>query len=231
MKFSVSDSVFANHPEAIIGIITAKNIDNSGEDVNLKNILKDAEHSVRKDFNLDNLSKEPAIQNWKQAYKSFGSKKERASHEALIRRVLKGDSIPHISKLVDAYNAISLKYRLPAGGEDLSKITSWITLKHADGVEKFVQLGSREESSPDEGEIVYCDGKEVLCRKWNWRESDNTKLTEETKEAFLVLEALPPVTEPELRKALQELEEMLNKYCNADTEIFVVNLQNKEIEF
>ena len=54
-------------------------------------------------------------------------------------------------------------------------------LKFADGNEKFVALGGTEEENPKQGEVVYADDKEVLCRRWNWRESDNTKLTEETK--------------------------------------------------
>ena len=36
----------------------------------------------------------------------------------------------------------------------------------------------------------------VICRAWNWREAERTKLTEQTTDAFLCIEALPPTTTP-----------------------------------
>lgn len=35
---------------------------------------------------------------------------------------------------------------------------------------------------------------EVLCRRWNWRECEKTKMTEQTRDVLLVSEGLPPVS-------------------------------------
>lgn len=231
MKFVIADEIFEKFPEAIVGAVVAKNIDNSGEDKEIINIIRQEENKIKNELSLDGLAKDPLIRNWRKAYKLFGEDKDRASHDALIKRLLKGAEIRHINKLVDIYNYISLKYKTPVGGEDLDKIRGNIFLKFADGNEKFVLLGSKEETHPYEGEAVYCDGKEVLCRKWNWRESDSTKLTGETGNAFMVVDALPPLDMETVKKAVSKMAELVGKCCGAEARIFVLNKENREIEF
>jgi lysyl-tRNA synthetase class 2 len=202
-----------------------------GENKEILQLLRNEELRIKVEFQLENLAQNPFIQNWRKAYKQFGEDKDRASHETLIRRVLKGSEIRHINKLVDIYNYISLKYRTPVGGEDLDKIEGNIYLKFANGSEKFVLLGSSEETHPDKGEVIYSDNEKVLCRKWNWRESDKTKLTEDTRNAFLVIDALPPLTEELVKVAVNELAELVKRYCNGMTTTFLLNDKNSEIEF
>jgi lysyl-tRNA synthetase class 2 len=230
MKFIISDQILIKYPKAVIGIIVAKNIDNHGENQEIDRLLRQEENRIKNDFNLENLAQNALIQNWRKAYKLFGSD-DRCSSEALIRVVLKENQIHHINKLVDIYNYISLKYRTPVGGEDLDKIKGDIYLKFASGKEKFVVLGGREIETPKEGEVVYADDKEAICRRWNWRESDNTKLTEETKNAFLVIDALPPVEEGIVKAAVEEFAKLINKFCDAETLPLTLNAKNTQIEF
>lgn len=230
MKFIGANQIFEKYPEAVIGVVVAKNIDNHGESQEINQLLRQEESKIKTEFDLENLAQSSLIQNWRKAYKLFDSE-ERCSSEALIRVVLKGNQIRHINKLVDIYNYISLKYKTPVGGEDLNKIQGNIYLKFADGNEKFVVLSGTEVENPKEGEVVYADDKEVICRRWNWRESDNTKLTEETKNAFLVIDALPPVTVGVVKNAVEEFAELVSKFCNAETMIFILNAENKEIVF
>lgn len=230
MIFKVSDEIFAKYPNAIVGVVVAKNADNRGENEEINQLLRKEENRIRDDFNLENLVQNPFIQNWRKAYRLFDSD-DRCSSEALMRVVLKGSQIHHINKLVDIYNYISLKYRTPVGGEDLDRIEGDIYLRFAEGSEKFVILGGNEEEHPKKGEVVYADGKEVICRKWNWRESDNTKLTEETRNAFLVIDALPPVSEDAVKTAVEEFAGLVSKFCKAETATFILNSSNVQIEF
>jgi DNA/RNA-binding domain of Phe-tRNA-synthetase-like protein len=66
---------------------------------------------------------------------------------------------------------------------------------------------------PKKGEVIYRDRVGALCRRWNWKEADRTKLTEATREGFLVVEALPPVIRAELAAALEDLAEMVRSHC------------------
>lgn len=234
MEFIIDNQIFEKYPEYICGVIIARNIINKGKNEDVLRMIRVEEEKIKSEFDLENLAQHPLIQNWRRVYSQFGARPAefRASSEALIRRTLKGDNVSHINKLVDIYNYISLKFRTPVGGEDLDKVNGNLYLKFANGDEKFITLGSNEETHPDKGEVIYVDdGINVLCRKWNWRESDITKLTEETKNAILVVESLPPVTEGMVSKALNELADLLGNFCNAETMIFVLNKNNTEIKW
>jgi lysyl-tRNA synthetase class 2 len=231
MKFKIMPDIFEKYPEAIVGILVVRNLNNEGKNEEIIQIIRNEENRLRSELKLGDLAQNSNIANWRRAYKLFGEDKDRASHEALIRRILKGNEITHINKLVDIYNYISIKYRSPVGGEDLDKIKGDIILKFATGNEKFFMLGSTEESHPENGEVIYVDDKEVLCRKWNWRESDNTKFTEETKNAFLVMEALPPLAKEIIERTLEEFGELVRKYCDGNITTYILDKNNMEIEF
>ena len=53
--------------------------------------------------------------------------------------------------------------------------------------------------------MVWADDKGVSCRRWNWRESERTKLTASATDAILVVEARPPKGERGLLSACEEL--------------------------
>ncbi|MCP9952257.1 hypothetical protein LUW76_27400 [Actinomadura madurae] len=61
---------------------------------------------------------DPHVEAWREAYRAFGAKPQRTrpSVDALLRRA---DALPSINRVVDAYNAVSVEYALPIGGEDL----------------------------------------------------------------------------------------------------------------
>lgn len=64
-------------------------------------------------------------------YKSFGvdPSRHRPSSEALLRRVLKGESLYRINNAVDACNLNSLRALLPIGMYDLDRIDGDVTLR------------------------------------------------------------------------------------------------------
>ncbi|MFH1391247.1 MAG: lysine--tRNA ligase [Candidatus Diapherotrites archaeon] len=221
-NFEVSEKVKENFPNLRLGILVLKNIANAKQSPEISKLLRKKESELRKDIEGKELSSVENLKLWREAYSSFGGKpkKYKPSVEALVKRVVKGEELPSINLLVDIYNYISIKYLLPAGGDDLDKIEGKVSLDYATGKENFLMIGSNENDAPKEGEIVYKDSKEVLCRRWNWRECDKTKLTEETKNAVIYIESLSSADD--LDKALAELAELVEKYCNAKTSKFVV---------
>lgn len=231
MRFTVDPRIFSIFPELRLGVIVASQIDNRGTDEGILGLLRSSDTRVRNRLSLDNLSEIPLIANWRAAYKTLRIKDGRPSHAALIRRVLKGDEIPHINKLVDTYNAISLEYLTPFGGEALEKTRGDLALRYASGSEEFVQLGSTEVTHPNEGEIIYSDQEKVLCRKFNRRESELTKLTEETTTAFFVTEILPAFEEVNVDRALGDFAKYLSRYCKARTQTFILDANRLEISW
>ena len=114
-----------------------------------------------------------------------------------------GRRVPAINRLVDLYNAVSLEFALPVGGEDLARIAGASRLTIATGAEPFDTFRSGEPivEHPAAGEVVWIDDLGVTCRRWNWRQCARTRLTERSTDAFFVLERLEPLPLPTLAQA------------------------------
>lgn len=234
MKFTINKQMFEKFEGLNLGIIIAKNINNTGtpEDI-LKNI-KDKEKFIRENHKTETLSEHPKINCWRKAYSIFGGepKKNKSSIEALYRRIISGEELRHINKLVDIYNFLSIKYMLPVGGEDLDKMKGNIELTFATKKEPPTSLlGDKEPRPPHEGEVIYKDEVSAICRRWNWREADRTKLTEETKNCILVIEGLSSTTKEGIEIVTKELKDLTEKYCGGELNYYILNKDKTEIEF
>jgi DNA/RNA-binding domain of Phe-tRNA-synthetase-like protein len=161
----------------------------------------------------------------------LGVKKgKRVSVESLIKRVKKGGQLPFINPLVDLYNSISLKYCFPVGGEDLDKVEGDIHLTLAQGGEAFREFGAVDEDPALENEVVYKDDLGCLCRNWNWREADRTKLTEGTTNAIIVIESLTYDRLSEMKAALSEMQEMVTDFFGASCLEYIIDKSNCDVE-
>lgn len=216
MKLTIDAGIFDKVTNLRVGAIIIENADNS---VDIGDFVKKEytaiANNVYKKFDGVELAEYPVIKGWRGIYKGFGEKKARSSIESLIRRVTNGKDIYAINPLVDIYNLASLKFELPCGGEDTCIIDSDLELTFANGDEKFVPLGETEIENPNKGEIIYKFGDIVVCRNFNYRESDVTKLTENTKNAIIVFEDISG-DESRLEPALDWLSEKATKLLNAN---------------
>jgi lysyl-tRNA synthetase class 2 len=232
MKLRVDSQIFKTFPGLNLGVITARQIDNTGSADEISELIRKREKEIRENYSTETLSQEPKIESWRKAYSVFGAKpkKYKSSVESLYRMILKGFDLRPINKIVDIYNYISIKHMVPAGGDDTAKVDGDIILRFARGDERFTALNSDETEAVKEGEVVYADDKEVLCRRWNWRECDKTKMTEETKEVALVVEGLPPVTKQEMSGILDDIRQLISKHCGGEIETVVLDKDIREIE-
>ncbi|UCE66705.1 MAG: hypothetical protein JSU85_01420 [Candidatus Zixiibacteriota bacterium] len=115
-------------------------------------------------------------------------------------------------------------------GEDLDSIEGDLTIGFAKGNEEFIPLGEEENNPPWEGEVVYKDDKGIVCRCWNWREGDRTKLTANTKNAIVVIENPIPEDNKKIYEALVELKELISKYCGGEGNIKILGKDNPTAE-
>ncbi|WP_309081328.1 phenylalanine--tRNA ligase beta subunit-related protein [Zhihengliuella sp.] len=150
----------------------------------------------------------PHIAAWREAYRSFGAKPQRTrnSLEALTRRA--PDGLPRVNALTDVYNAVSVLHQVPLGGEDFARYRGPARLVRATGDEPFDTAAGGESvvEHPSPGEVVWTDDDGVTCRRWNWRQGRRTALTERTRTAFFILDALGPMSDAELEAAADALE-------------------------
>ena len=233
MKLKIYKQIFEKFPGLHVGVVIAKHIDNTTKNEEILELLKQQQKMIKQNFQKETLSENPKIDAWRKAYSSFGAKpkKYKCSVENLYRMILDDIDLKHINKLVDIYNYISIKHLVPVGGDDLDKVEGNITLTFAKGDEVFNRLNSEESAFPHQGEVIYKDDKEVLCRRWNWRESDKSKMTEHTKNVSLVVEGLPPLTKDEIQKIIAELASLVKKYCAGEVKTVVLDEKSSETEF
>jgi DNA/RNA-binding domain of Phe-tRNA-synthetase-like protein len=115
--------------------------------------------------------------------------------------------LPAVNRVVDAYNAVSVEYALPIGGEDLDAYRGPARLVRATGTEPFDTMadGVPAVEHPAAGEVVWCDDEGVTCRRWNWRQCVRTRITESTKNGLFLFERLEPYSLDRLHAAAEDL--------------------------
>lgn len=142
---------------------------------------------------------------WADVYARFGAKPNRTScsGQALRKRVLKDGTLPSINPVVDLYNAISLRYAVPVGGENLAAYAGFPRLTISDGTETFDTVANGEPTieHPLSGELVWRDDLGVTCRRWNWRQGTRTRLNGDEESMWFVLEALSAMPHDALEQA------------------------------
>lgn len=231
-KMKISKKIIEKYPKLEIGVLIARNINNTKDNETIQDLIRKTEKNIREEINIEKIIEIPIIAKWREIYKSFGAKpsKYRNSIEALLKRIVNEKNLYKINPLVDIYNYISLKYKMTVGGEDIDKIEGELVLDFAKGYEEFTPLGSSENEPPWEGEIVYKDDKGVICRCWNWREGERTKLTNDTKKAVIVIENILPEDHNKFMEAMKELKKLVEINCNANCEIKILDKENLEVD-
>jgi DNA/RNA-binding domain of Phe-tRNA-synthetase-like protein len=152
------------------------------------------------------------------AYRSFywrigiDPTKTRPSNEAMLRRVLKRGEFPKINNVVDAINMASFATLIPIGLYDLDKLSPPILVRLAREGEVFHPIGGGVIKLRG-GEPVVSDSK-VIMFLYPYRDSDMTKVDENTKRVLVLGAGVEGVEIPAIRRAVNMAIELLERFCN-----------------
>lgn len=234
MKVTVENEFWELFPQAQISIMVAKGLDNSvneSKDLYFKSLLDKGSKRAEDFISDEPFTQNEVIQEWRQAFTKFKTKKgARSSIEALLKRVSQGREFNPINPLVDIYNSVSLSYAVPCGGEDIDKIEGGLRLAKAQGGEPFFPLGAETDAPALPEEIIYYDDEGAVCRCLNWREAKRTMLTEETRDAVLVIEAVNEEQAKRAQAAMQELQYLVEDYFGVKGEITHLTMEHPSVE-
>ena len=203
----VDPAIHAQHPDYVALVLVASELGGGPSDEGSEAALAAAEEHLRTS-GLDKATDHPHIAAWRAAFSAFGAKPSKypSSAEALMARVLKGQPLPRVNALVDLYNAVSVRYVVPVGGEDADRLDGALRLSVTAGGEPFDPRGDGNEVEQlQAGEVVWRDDVGVTCRRWNWRQGRRTQLTEDSTRAFFVFDRLDGLPVSELHRAADEL--------------------------
>lgn len=221
MEVKVAERIFQEFPLFRRGIVVASGIQNQGSSEELETLLNEAVESAGRQP-ID-VKADPRVVVWAEAHRRFGSNPNKfpPAHFSLIKRVQKpGIRLPFISKVVAIMNTNSIADVIPVGGDDLGQAGPCLELRYATGQETFVPLDAPQTSEhPVQGEIIYvvADSERVMCRRWNWRNGYETRITEETRAMVMNIDGLGEESEARAAKTRDRVAAMLETYCGART--------------
>jgi DNA/RNA-binding domain of Phe-tRNA-synthetase-like protein len=213
IEVAIDPDIAAAFPSYRALILVADGLANGPTDAASDALLRVAEGAATPPP-LERAADHSHVAAWRAAFSAFGAKPSRfpSSVEALLARVLKGQGLPRVNRLVDLYNAISVLHVVPVGGEDLDRIEPPMRLVRAQGDEPFDVREAEAVEHPRPGEVVWRDARGVTCRRWNWRQGRRTTLTETTTRALFVFDRLEPMSLPQLDAAADDLDNHLEAW-------------------
>lgn len=232
MKSVLSPDVLALFPQFVRGVVIGRGINNRDGNERLLGLLRDAEEQTVGNEALRDIKNHPRIASWRQAYTDFGANPNKfvSSIESLCRRVQKGGQLPYINTIVALFNYISLKHIVPSGADDLDSSNGDLRLIRAAGNESFIPFNSDQTEPPEPGEVIYTDDSAVMCRRWNWRQGNQTMLTPDTANIAINVDCLPPVSGEEAEGITAELAGLLGELCGGEVSYFILSARQNEME-
>ena len=195
------------YPDYQVALVRLTGIKGQASNDFTESLLVQAEQIGRDLLNASQIEEIEEIKDWRDAYLKFGVKQRvaRSSYESLLRRCEKG--LPRIDLITDLYNYISIKHRVPIGGEDFSKYAGKPRLTIANGDENFESILEENPhiEHPEKGEIIWADDLGVTCRRWNWRQCTRTHLNIQTEDALFIFDGLGSNAGIKIKNASEEL--------------------------
>jgi DNA/RNA-binding domain of Phe-tRNA-synthetase-like protein len=224
LEYRIDPAIFAAHPGYRRGVLVVQDASNGRSDPGLVALLREEEAQLRARLFGSNVAEHPAIASWREAYRRFGAKpsEHRSSIEAMARRVTKPDQLPSIHALVDIGNLVSLRYLLPAGVHPLPPAGALIELRPTMPGDRFVPADGGAAESPADGEVVFCQGHDVLTRRWTWRQAAGTQTLPETSAVFFNIDGLPPISDDDVRAAMADIARLASEYTGATVAVSTV---------
>lgn len=224
-QFIVDTSFWNLFPDAKIGVLLLKDYKTPAQSPDeLVKLLEESNGIAQKFLTEDTFSENEVIRTYRQAYQKFKTKKgARSSIEALLKRSTSDRPVTTISPLVDIYNAASLRFGLPCGAEDLDTFVGNLQLTVTEGGDEFYLIGDETNNPTLPGEVCYKDDKGAVCRCFNWRDGERTMITDETKNAFLVMELVNSDRVEDLENALDFISQQAEKFLGVVPEKYLLD--------
>ncbi len=186
-------------------------------DPELESLKREIQDKVRKSFaSLEEVRDQPIFRAYRDFFWRVGidPTKTRPAGEALTRRVLSGRDLPAINTLVDSYNLASIQTSIAIAAFDLDRISENLLMRRSRSGESFLGIGMERTVALRGMEVVIEDRNSGrLIAVYPYRDSDDSKVTLETKNVLLLMCGVPGIDMKVLNQASKVTEEHVAKFC------------------
>lgn len=215
---NISEKIASSNPGVKFGYIVLENVEVGSSSKDLEELKAHVGSYAKARFSsIEELKEDENISGFRSLYKSFGSdpNSNLNSAEALLRRIILGKGLYDINNIVDTYNVTSAEFRIPMAAYDLDSVNGGIELRPASENEEIIKIGETTPTKTNGGEFVYADESGVICLDYNYRDSDRTKITENTKKMIVFVDGHESISKEYIKGVLAKAAERFIKFANA----------------
>jgi DNA/RNA-binding domain of Phe-tRNA-synthetase-like protein len=182
--------------------VVIEGVDVKHDSLELSMFKSDVLERVKRRWTLDQLKEGPIFRAYRDFFWRIGvdPTKIRPASEALIRRVLRGRTIPKINTLVDAYNLASIDSCISLAAFDKDVINGELFMREALANEEFYGIGMDKPVTLNGGEVVLED-VEKLVAIYPYRDAEISKITLNTRKLLLMMCGVPNIDDSILYEA------------------------------
>lgn len=214
--FGYHPQIARRFPNVCGGVLLIQGATNVTSPDSLKEAFLVEQSLVKQRIGETLLSELDSLAAWRGVFRSFGvdPTKYRSAAEALLRRLLKKGDIPSINSMVDVCNMVSIRYALPVAAFDASQLQGVMTVQLADGTESFLPHDQEQSEHPESGEVIFSDASGlVFARRWCWKQSRQSVVTEATNLAVVTIESQLENGRQTIETGLSDLHSLMQRYA------------------
>lgn len=233
MKFVVSDAVFEKLDNVCFGVVLAKGVNNSTPSAEIASLLERSIHFIEEKMATTKTKESTEILPYREAFIKLGinPNKFMSSIEAMASRIEKKKGFPQINPIVDLGNALSLKHLVPLGAHDIDSAAGDIYVRFSREGDSFIPFGEQQAELVDQNELIYSVGDKVKTRRWIWRQSEEGKVTGDSKNIFFPIDGFSDRNKERVVATRDELASYLQQLFNCQVAVGFIDKDNRYIEF
>ena len=201
-------------PTFKIGVIQYHDIVIGDSPQMLKGRLQFFQETLKVELESKALTDYAGIAEWRKTFKTLQMDpgRYRPSHEALYRRVKKGDPLPLVHSAVDLNTFFSLEYVIPLGIYDLANIKGDVTLRLGEENESYEGVNGRVNDMS--GKLISSDSEGAFGSPIV--DSIRTKVTLDTTSALHILYLRPSIDYTEAEQLVKAVGKMFTQVHGGD---------------
>lgn len=223
MQVKISKELHQQFPQYKEGILLVKGINNSVTSDHAYQYLCMIMDQFRKEHSGKKPEQIEKLIPWRITFEKAGFKVKESlpSHDALISRIIEAVDLPNINPVVNIINALQIKHALPIGAHDIDKIEGDITVGQNSNRLSFTPRNSEVSEIVQSDEIVHADEKDVLTRRWCWRQGQKDLTDNESSNVIFFINSLTH-TDEDIKKIAEELIAALAKFSSFESASFEI---------